>query len=72
LLVLYSDGVIEAANSSVEEFAEDRLIAAVESGREGEPGEICSRILHSYVTSPAAKFSPTTRPCWRSATPEPQ
>ena len=31
VLVLYSDGVVEAANASGEEFGEHRLIAAVES-----------------------------------------
>jgi serine phosphatase RsbU (regulator of sigma subunit) len=47
VLVLYSDGVIEAANSSGEEFGEHRLIAAVESGLDGEPAEIRDRILRS-------------------------
>ena len=47
LLVLYSDGVIEAANSTGEEFGEHRLIAAVESSREAEPGEIRDRILRA-------------------------
>jgi serine phosphatase RsbU (regulator of sigma subunit) len=51
VLVLYSDGVVEAANSSGEEFGEDRLIAAVESGLKSsahaDPGQIRDRILRS-------------------------
>jgi sigma-B regulation protein RsbU (phosphoserine phosphatase) len=47
LLVLYSDGVIEAANSSGEEFGEQRLIAAVESDVHAEPSEIRDRILRA-------------------------
>lgn len=47
VLVLYSDGVVEAANARGEEFGEHRLIAAVESSVYAEPGEIRDRILRS-------------------------
>jgi serine phosphatase RsbU (regulator of sigma subunit) len=47
VLVLYSDGVIEAANSSGEEFGEHRLIAAVESNLDAEPAQIRDRILRA-------------------------
>lgn len=47
VLVLYSDGVIEASNEAGEEFGEHRLIAAVESDRLAEPGEIRDRILRA-------------------------
>jgi len=47
VLVLYSDGVIEAANSRGEEFGEHRLIAAVESNMHTEPAQIRDRILRS-------------------------
>jgi serine phosphatase RsbU (regulator of sigma subunit) len=47
MLVLYSDGVIEAANASGEEFGEPRLIAAVEANLKGDPGEIRDAILRS-------------------------
>jgi hypothetical protein len=47
VLVLYSDGVIEAANATGEEFGEHRLIAAVESDVHAEPGEIRDRILRA-------------------------
>jgi Stage II sporulation protein E (SpoIIE) len=49
-LLLYSDGVAEAANADGEEFGEHRLIAAVESCVQGEPAgptEIRDRILHA-------------------------
>jgi hypothetical protein len=46
-LVLYSDGIVEAANASGEEFGEHRLIAAVESGVQGEPSDIRDRILRA-------------------------
>jgi phosphoserine phosphatase RsbU/P len=47
VLVLYSDGVIEAANANGAEFGEHRLIAAVESNLDGDPAEIRDRILRS-------------------------
>ena len=47
MLVLYSDGVIEAANASGEEFGEHRLIAAVESDAYAEPSAIRDRILRA-------------------------
>jgi serine phosphatase RsbU (regulator of sigma subunit) len=47
VLVLYSDGVVEAANASGEEFGERRLIAAVESDASVEPGAIRDRILRA-------------------------
>jgi sigma-B regulation protein RsbU (phosphoserine phosphatase) len=47
MLVLYSDGIVEAANARGEEFGEHRLIAAVESDLHAEPGEIRDRILRS-------------------------
>ncbi|MCU1339613.1 MAG: serine phosphatase, partial [Bryobacterales bacterium] len=50
VLVLYSDGIIEAANASGEEFGEHRLIAAVQSGvpiQNDDPDQIRDRILAS-------------------------
>lgn len=40
LLILYSDGVVEAANESGEEFGEDRLCAAIERRSTGTAEEI--------------------------------
>ena len=45
VLVLYSDGIIEAANAGGEEFGEHRLIAAVESSVGSGPDAIRDRIL---------------------------
>ena len=47
LLVLYSDGVIEAANATGQEFGEHRLIAVVEANPQAEPAEIRDRILRA-------------------------
>ena len=46
-LVLYSDGIVEAANARGEEFGEHRLIASIESDAHAEPGEIRDRILRA-------------------------
>jgi hypothetical protein len=50
LLVLYSDGVVEATNSSNEEFGEERLIQAVEANWQRSAAEIQGQILQE-VTS---------------------
>jgi len=47
LLMLYSDGVVEAANAKGEEFGEQRLVAAVESNIHAEPSQIRDRILRA-------------------------
>ena len=46
VLVLYSDGLVEAANQSDVEFGEDRLIAAVEASWSQPVREIQQKILH--------------------------
>ena len=45
LLVVYSDGILEAANARDEEFGEEGVLAAVERNRDQAPGEICAAIL---------------------------
>ena len=47
VVVLYSDGVVEAANASGEEFGEARLIAAAEANVAAEPEEIRDSILRA-------------------------
>ena len=47
LLVLYSDGVIEARNSLDEEFGEDRLLSVIEENIRRSPNEIRDEILHA-------------------------
>ena len=50
LLVVFSDGILEAANARDEEFGEAGVIAAVERNRDRAPGEICSAILADVKT----------------------
>jgi sigma-B regulation protein RsbU (phosphoserine phosphatase) len=45
LLVVFSDGILEAANARDEEFGEVGVIAAIERNWDRAPGEICAAIL---------------------------
>jgi len=45
LLVVYSDGILEAANEAGEEFGEERIIAAALACESPEPAQICAGIL---------------------------
>jgi serine phosphatase RsbU (regulator of sigma subunit) len=45
LLVVYSDGILEATNHRGEEFGEERIIAAVLRGAASDPAAICTAIL---------------------------
>jgi len=45
LLVVFSDGILEAANALDEEFGEERILAAIEERWEGSPTEICDAVL---------------------------
>jgi serine phosphatase RsbU (regulator of sigma subunit) len=45
LLVVFSDGILEAANSRDEEFGEERILAAVEENWAGSPTQICDAVL---------------------------
>jgi serine phosphatase RsbU (regulator of sigma subunit) len=45
LLVVFSDGILEAANSLDEEFGEERILAAVEDNWAGSPTQICDAVL---------------------------
>jgi len=49
VLVLFSDGVTEAANPSDEEFGEERLAALVESMRD-QPADDIVNAIHNAVT----------------------
>lgn len=46
LLLLYSDGIVEATNSAGEEFGEDRLCAVTTAHRDAPAGEIHREILN--------------------------
>jgi serine phosphatase RsbU (regulator of sigma subunit) len=45
LLVVFSDGILEAANALDQEFGEERILAAVEENWAGSPTEIVDAIL---------------------------
>lgn len=45
LLVIFSDGIPEAANAQEEEFGEERLLHVIEENWEKSSGEICDAIL---------------------------
>jgi phosphoserine phosphatase RsbU/P len=45
LLVVFSDGILEAANSLDEEFGEERILAAVQENWAGSPTQICDAVL---------------------------
>ena len=44
-LILYSDGINEAADQNEEEFGEDRLQSIVSASLDAAPAELCGRIL---------------------------
>jgi sigma-B regulation protein RsbU (phosphoserine phosphatase) len=45
LLVIFSDGILEATNAHEQEFGEERLIAAIERNWQKPPVEICQAIF---------------------------
>ena len=45
LLVVFSDGILEAANALDEEFGEERILAVVEENWAGSPTQICDAVL---------------------------
>ena len=47
LLVISSDGIVEATDADEEEFGEKRLISVIAQNRRRTPAEICSHILAS-------------------------
>jgi serine phosphatase RsbU (regulator of sigma subunit) len=56
LLVVYSDGINEAANEAEEEFGDERVLAVLNPHTGRHPREICDRIMQSVsaFASPAA------------------
>jgi serine phosphatase RsbU (regulator of sigma subunit) len=50
LLVVFSDGILEAANAHDEEFGEARILAAVEENWAGSPAEILDAVLAKVRT----------------------
>ena len=45
LLIVFSDGISEAANSADDEFGEDRIIASVRRHAQESPSAVCAAIL---------------------------
>lgn len=50
ILVLYTDGITEAANESGEEFGKDRLVECVKKGKDLEARELIN-LIHQEVTT---------------------
>jgi hypothetical protein len=47
LLVIFSDGIVEASNANEEEFGEDRLISTIQRQVRKPPADICNHILEN-------------------------
>jgi len=60
-LVLYSDGVNEAADANEQEFGEDRLKAMVSESAEAAPEELCGRIMSRVTSFASAGPAPDDR-----------
>jgi serine phosphatase RsbU (regulator of sigma subunit) len=56
-LVLYTDGVTEAADASEEEFGEEKLIAALQRGSQMSPQELLASIVESVREFSSGQFS---------------
>lgn len=57
LLVVFSDGILEAANASDEEFGEDRILDVVKANWAASPTQICEAVL-SHVRTFLGKLPP--------------
>ena len=44
-LIIFTDGLVEAENAGQQEYGEARLLAAIESGKSTEPGEMLKRLM---------------------------
>src|ERR1700722_5139602 len=63
LLVVYSDGILEASDSQEQEFGEERLIAAAQRNRSKSPVDICEAILAACNLLLGKKCPRTIRRC---------
>jgi hypothetical protein len=62
LLVIYSDGIVEAADAHEQEFGEERLISVIERNWRNPPAEICESIVanvNTFIGSQAARDDQT-------------
>jgi sigma-B regulation protein RsbU (phosphoserine phosphatase) len=60
-LILYSDGVNEAANENEEEFGEDRLRELISQGDGATPEGLCERIMSQVTAFASAGPAPDDR-----------
>ena len=72
LLVLFSDGVIEAPNSRDEQFGEERVIALAQQGPDRPARAICDAILSAVRTFTGDRPTPDDQTLlvvrlWRAA-----
>jgi sigma-B regulation protein RsbU (phosphoserine phosphatase) len=47
LLVIYSDGIVEAINPDQEQFGQDRLAEVIRQHRDGSPGDLIDSIINA-------------------------
>jgi phosphoserine phosphatase RsbU/P len=62
LLVIYSDGIVEAADAHEQEFGDERLISVIERNWRNPPAEICESIVanvNAFIGSQAARDDQT-------------
>jgi sigma-B regulation protein RsbU (phosphoserine phosphatase) len=60
-LILYSDGVNEAANANEEEFGEDRVKEIISHSGDATPAELCDRIMSQVAAFASAGPAPDDR-----------
>lgn len=60
-LILYSDGVNEAANENEEEFGEDRIKELISHAEEATPADLCERIMSQVAAFASAGPTPDDR-----------
>lgn len=44
-LIIFTDGLVEAENAQQQEYGEARLLAAIEAGKSGEPGDLLKHLM---------------------------
>jgi len=60
-LVLYSDGITEAANQKDEEFGDDRLLEILSDNLDSTPPELCGRVTKAVTAFASAGTAPDDR-----------
>jgi serine phosphatase RsbU (regulator of sigma subunit) len=60
LLVLHTDGIIEARDANDQELGIDRLAALVDSARDRAPAELCDQVFRAPASWPAAPHDDLT------------